>query len=160
MDGLKPPQTLCQDSTNLSRTWKTQRDEFVLYVDLTMASDSKDESKKVKLFSYLVGKSGREQLDTLMGDTSRYEWQVDNVIEKFDRHCNPSVNQTVERYRFFTKSKGSGETIDGYVTELKLLVKTCHFGTLRDSLIRDRNCVWDEQCKHERETATGEEHDA
>jgi len=73
-----------------------------------------------------------------MGDTSRDEWQVDNVIEKFDRHCNPSVNETVERYRFFTKNQGSGETNDSYVTELKLLAKTCHFGTLRDLLFRDR----------------------
>ena len=95
-------------------------------------------SKKEKLFSYLVGESGRQQLDTLMGDTPRDEWQVDNVIEKFDRHCNPNVNETLERYRFSTNIQSSGETIDSYVTELKLLAKTCHLGTLRVSLFRDR----------------------
>ena len=138
MDGLKPPQTLCLDSNNLSNTWKTWRDEFVRYVDLTLSSEEEDEKKKVKLFSYLVGESGRELLDTLMGDRARDAWKLDDIIDKFDAHCNPSVNEVVERYRFFARNQGVSEAIDSYVTELKLLAKTCNFGTLRDSLIRDR----------------------
>lgn len=67
MDGLRPPQMLCLDSSNLSKTWKSWRDEFELYIGLTVAED--DEKKKVRLFSYLVSESGRELLDTLMGDT-------------------------------------------------------------------------------------------
>lgn len=55
MEGLKPPQTLCLDSSNLSKTWKNWRDEFSLYMDLVMAEA--DDKQKVKLFSYLVGES-------------------------------------------------------------------------------------------------------
>ena len=139
MDGLKPPQTLCLDSGNLSRSWKTWRDEFGLYVDLTIpGEEDKDAKKKVKLFCYLVGESGRELLDTLMGDEPMSAWTLEGIISKFDDHCNPSINETVERYRFFTRNQSGSETIDSYVTELKLLAKTCNFGTLRDSLIRDR----------------------
>lgn len=90
--------------------------------------------KRVKLFSYLVGESGRE----LIGDTAQSDWKVKDMIEKFDNYCSPTVNETVERYKFFTRNQGFGESIDSYVTELKLLTKTCNFGTLRDSLIRDR----------------------
>ncbi|KAK0156623.1 hypothetical protein N1851_000054 [Merluccius polli] len=136
MDGLKPPQTLCLDSSNLSKTWKNWRDEFALYVDLAMVEA--DDKQKVKLFSYLVGESGRELLDTLMGDTAKDAWKIEDIITKFDDHCNPSVNEIVERYRFFTRNQGASENIDSYVTELRLLAKTCNFGTLRDSLIRDR----------------------
>ena len=136
MEGLKPPQALSLDSSNLSRTWKNWRDEFALYVDLAMAEA--DDTQKVKLFSYLIGESGRELLDTLMGDTDKAAWKIEDIIEKFDDHCNPSVNETVERYRFFTRSQGATETIDSYVTELRLLARTCNFGTLRDSLLRDR----------------------
>lgn len=136
MEGLKPPQTLCLGSSNLSKTWKNWRDEFVLYLDLTMAEA--DDKQKVKLFSYLVGESGRELLDTLMGDTARDAWRIEDIVTKFDDHCNPSVNEIVERYCFFTRNQGASENIDSYVTELRLLAKTCNFGTLRDSLIRDR----------------------
>lgn len=138
MEGLRPPPVLCLDSGNLSKTWSTWSDEFVLYVDLSLSADAGDEKKKVKLFSYLVGESGRELLETLMGDTAKDAWKLDDIISKFDGHCNPSVNETVERYRFFTRNQGVGENIDNYVTELKLVTKTCNFGTLRDSLIRDR----------------------
>lgn len=122
MDGLRPPQTLCLDSSNLSKTWKSWRDEFELYVGLTVAED--DEKKRVRLFSYLVGESGRELLDTLMGDTAQSDWKIKDIIEKFDHYCSPTVNETVERYKFFTRNQGTSESIDGYVTELKLLAKT------------------------------------
>ncbi|XP_044179125.1 uncharacterized protein K02A2.6-like [Acropora millepora] len=47
-------------------------------------------------------------------------------------------NETVERHKFFTRNQESGETFDKYLTELRLLEKTCDFGTLSDSLLRDR----------------------
>lgn len=135
-DSIKPPQTLCLDSSNLSKTWTNWRDEFDLYVDLAMAEA--DDKQKVKLFSYRVCESGRELLDILMGDTAKDAWKIEDIITKFDDHCNPSVNEIVERYRLFTRNQGVSENIDSYVTELRLLAKTCNFGTLRDSLIRDR----------------------
>ena len=97
-----------------------------------------DNKQKVKLFSYLVYESSRELLDTLMGDTAKDTWVIEDMITKFDDHCNPSVNEIVERCRFFTRNQGTSENIDSYVTELRLLARTCNFGTLRDSLIRDR----------------------
>ncbi|XP_034015876.1 uncharacterized protein LOC117501153 [Thalassophryne amazonica] len=136
MEGLKPPQRLCMDSANLAKSWKVWKEEFLLYVDLAVGDD--DETTKDKLFGYLVGESGRELLDTLMGDTPKAAWKIADIIKKLDEHCMPSVNETVERFRFFSRNQGLSETIDCYVTELKVLAKTCNFGTLRDSLIRDR----------------------
>lgn len=110
-----------------------------------------DDTQKVKLFCYLVGECGRELLDTLMGDTNRDAWKIEDIIKKFDEHCNPSMNETVEHYRFFTRNQGNNENIDSYVTELRLLTKTCNFGTLRDSLIRDRIvCGGNNSCMRER----------
>lgn len=60
------------------------------------------------------------------------------MIAKFDEHCNPKINETVERYRFFARNQGPNETIDKYVTDLRMLASTCNFGVLQDSLIRDR----------------------
>lgn len=54
MEGLKPPQTLCLDYNDLSKSWKTWKDEFILYVELTVSDD--DEKKKVTLSSYRHGK--------------------------------------------------------------------------------------------------------
>ncbi|XP_072529587.1 uncharacterized protein [Salminus brasiliensis] len=136
MDRLQPPRPLCVDSDNLSRSWKSWREEFMLYVDLTVDDD--DEKTTVKLFSYLVCESGGQLLDTLMGEAAKETWTIRDIVASFDAHCNPSVNETGERYGSFSRNQGSSENIDCCVTELKLLVNTCNFGPLRDSLIRDR----------------------
>ena len=97
-----------------------------------------EETMKVKLFYYLIGETGRELCETLMSDVTTARRTVKNMMERFDGHCNPKVNETVERYRFFMRNQGQDENIDTYVTDLRMLSSTCNFGQIRDSLIRDR----------------------
>ena len=53
-------------------------------------------------------------------------------------YCNPKKNETLERYKFFTRVQGEGERLDKFIVDLKIWVATCNFGTLRDLLVRDR----------------------
>lgn len=147
--GLKPPAGLDWNATCLAKTWKTWEEEFSLYVDITL--EDSDEKTKVKLFKYLIGETGRELWKTL-SDTlpPGKDETLDKLIELFDKHCNPKPNETVERYRFFSRHQDGNETIDKYVTDLRVLADTCNFGTVRDSLIRDR-IVCGIQSSHVRE---------
>ena len=43
------------------------------------------------------------------------------LITKFEGYCAPKKNITFERHVFNTRSQGSDETIDSYVTALKHL---------------------------------------
>ena len=43
-----------------------------------------------------------------------------------------------ERHVFNTRHQQAGETIDQYLTDLKKKAKSCEFGDLNDSLIKDR----------------------
>ena len=47
-------------------------------------------------------------------------------------------NETVERYKFFSRFQNPGESLEKFITDLKLLATTCNFGDLKDSLVRDR----------------------
>lgn len=100
-----------------------------------------EEATKVKLFYNPIGETGRELCVTLMSDVTAARRMVKKMIEKFDRHCNPKVNETVERYCFFMRNQGQEENIETYVTDLRMLSGTCNFGQIRDSLIRE-NCMW------------------
>ena len=40
--------------------------------------------------------------------------------------------------KFFMHSQKEGKSIDQYITALRTLTRTCDFGDIRDSLIRDR----------------------
>ena len=62
---------------------------------------------------------------------------LQDVMNAFEEHCNPKKNETVERYKFFTRIQEEGESTEKFVTDLKLLAATCNFGTLHDSLIRE-----------------------
>ena len=42
---------------------------------------------------------------------------------------------------FHTRVQGEGETIDSFTTDLRLKSQSCEFGSLQDSLIRDRVVV-------------------
>nr|XP_054599642.1 uncharacterized protein LOC129164243 isoform X1 [Nothobranchius furzeri] len=134
MDGLKPPAQWSMDAVNLSKAWKTWKEEFTLYTELALPDA--EEKARVKLFYYLIGERGRELCGTLIGAEARVA--VSELMRKIDEHCNPKVNETVERYRFFARNQAPGENIDKYVRDLRLLASTCNFGQLKDSLIRDR----------------------
>ncbi|XP_013140043.1 PREDICTED: uncharacterized protein K02A2.6-like, partial [Papilio polytes] len=53
-------------------------------------------------------------------------------------HFGSKQNTTISRFKFFTRSQNRGESIDEYVTALKLLSQSCEFEHLEDGLIRDR----------------------
>jgi hypothetical protein len=54
---------------------------------------------------------------------------------------NTKKNGIIERCKFLTRKQELGEIIDNYFAELKMLSKDCKFGTLLDSLIRDRTVI-------------------
>ena len=63
---------------------------------------------------------------------------MNDVLTAFSNYCDPKKNETVERYKFFTRVQVVGETLDKFITDVKLLAATCNFEQLKESLIRDR----------------------
>lgn len=136
MDQLRPPFKLDFDSPNLATRWKHWREEFTLYAELAMAD--KSEEIQAKLCLYLLDIKGREIYETIRPKPQTETKRVKEIIDVFDSYCNPKKNETVERYKFFTRVQENSESIESYITELKILSTTCSFDTLQDSLIRDR----------------------
>jgi len=84
---------------------------------------------------------GSDALDIFDGFsfTNEDEQQdIDIIIAKFEEYCVGQRNETFERYNFNIRAQQEFETIDAYVTALKVLAKTCNFGSLHDDLLRDR----------------------
>ena len=66
---------------------------------------------------------------------------IDVVLEKLEVFCVGETNEIYERYQFNNRDQDSGESIDSHVASLRTLAKTCNYGSLLDSLIRDRLVV-------------------
>ena len=75
--------------------------EARIIMDLPM--NGRDEATKVKLFLYLIGSRGREIYDTLAFEIPASERTLTQVLEAFNGHCNPRKNETVERFKFFSR---------------------------------------------------------
>ena len=96
---------------------------------------------------------GSEALKTFNGfsfDDESDREKLDKVIEKFEEYTVGRINETFERYRFNSRNQEPSEGIDAYVSALRNLAKTCNFGSLHDSLVRDR-IVFGVQSKHMRQ---------
>ena len=63
---------------------------------------------------------------------------IDIVLQKLQPYCIRETNEIYERNRFNKRDEEPNESLDAYVTALCMLGKTCNFGVLENSLIRDR----------------------
>ena len=85
----------------------------------------------------LAGEQAVEVLNTFTFKEGEKDDDPEVLMRKFEDYCSPKRNITYERHPFNTVN----ETIDAYVTELRLQAKNCEFGALCKELIRDRIVV-------------------
>ena len=72
------------------------------------------------------------------GDNPGDDKKMEKVLGKYEKYCSPKSNLTYERHQFNIRNQNEGDSIDSYVTDLRILSKSCEFGDLTDSLIKDR----------------------
>ena len=58
--------------------------------------------------------------------------------DRFQAYVQPKSNPIFARYKLHSKIQEPGETVQQFVTALKLLVKDCKYGQAEDDVVRDR----------------------
>ncbi|CAC5418952.1 unnamed protein product [Mytilus coruscus] len=137
MDGhfKQPPEIDYSHEDNLSEKWKRWKQTMNLYLEVAMGE--KTEKEQCRAVVYVIGLEGREIYNTFnFGENEADKLEV--LLKKFEDYCIPKKNVTVIRHRFNTRVQNSSESIDQYLTDLKLIAKNCEFEHLKDGLIRDR----------------------
>ena len=140
--GVSPPPFLDTVSAPLEdwKSWKQQWENYAIVAKLS----SEPPEYRTAMFLHSIGPSA---LKTYNGMTFEPETDdhaaedpkdLDTLIRKFDNHFIGEVNETFERYHFNKRDQRPDENIYDYVTALRTLAKTCNFGELHDSLVRDR----------------------
>ncbi|XP_028409422.1 uncharacterized protein K02A2.6-like [Dendronephthya gigantea] len=135
-----PPQLAM--TGNLATNWKRFYRAWRNYELAARLRDSSDPSTNKELrTATLLTCIGADALDVLDGlDFANEEERkdIDVVVSKLEKYCIGETNETYERYCFNKRDQESHETVDAYFAVLRTLAKTCNFGNLEDSLIRDR----------------------
>ena len=99
--------------------------------------DTKSDDVKSATFLHVAGQDALEVFNTFTWDSDGDHKKLEKVIKKFEIYCMPRKNVTWERHIFNTGDQQLGETIDQYATDLRKKAKSCEFGTLTESLIKD-----------------------
>ena len=136
MEHFKPPEPLSLEG-NLSENWRRWKQRFELYRDASGIS-GKEEKTQAATLLHVVGAEALEVYNNFTWDNDGDNMKVEQIMAKFEAYCNPRKNVTWERHVFNNRNQLPGEPIDHFVTDLRTKAKTCEFGTLTDSLIRDR----------------------
>jgi hypothetical protein len=113
--------------------WKQQ---FVIFLK-TAGYDKKPSDDKACLLLNCIGSLGLEVMQDMEFDNEEDKLDYDIVLQKFDEHFDPPKREVEERFKFYTRSKKNNEPIEDYIADLKEKAKTCNFGELTESLVRD-----------------------
>ena len=117
-------------------SWSKWIRKFNRYMTVS-GLDEKPEPKQVDSLIYCMGEKAEDILDTFK--LSAEDQKKFNIVkESFDRHFSSTTSTVYERAKFNRRIQEPGESIDSFVTDLKILAKNCEFDHLHDGLIRDR----------------------
>lgn len=144
MDHLSIPTPAKLDcgAEGVQTQWIRWKREFELFAELAM--ESKEQKQKIRMLQYLIGEKGREIYETFQfckADGTKMpdkDVTLENVLDAFDKHFNPKQNETVLRYRFFTRTQAPQETFESFLAGLQTLAVPCNFKDLLPGLVRDR----------------------
>jgi len=90
--------------------------------------------RRAAVFLACVGNDAYQLFQTLDFETDEDRQNIDI----FERYCIGEVNITYERYIFNRRVQDVGETFDAFMAAIRRLARSCEFGALEESILRDR----------------------
>ena len=131
MDSTPAP-SINWSSPNLKSEWR----KFKRHCELMFSGPLSGKSDAAKC-SYLLiwtGEKGQDVFSTwTLTDAEANKPKV--YLDKFENYIQQSANPIFARYIFHKRNQADGETIESYVTQLKVIAKDCEFETLEDHLV-------------------------
>ena len=120
MEGtFKPPKCLVFDKNGHESSENFLR-SLNIYLKAT-GLDEKDGETKVAILLNHAGEDAQRKFHTFKL-TQADKKNLDKVVQAFKDCCKVMRNETYDRYKFFTRNQQEGESIDHYITEIKMLV--------------------------------------
>ena len=128
MENISTPKPM-DFSGNMAENWKKFSERFQLYL---MASGAIGKSDK----KHGLHCSYTSWVKKLLIFSIHSPRKI--LLEKFEKYFTPKKNVVLERFNFNRAKFESKESIDTFVTKLKNLSKSCEYGDLTGSLIREK----------------------
>lgn len=119
----RAPDPLKSDG-DMASNWHSWKEDFMIFMKLTGYIDKSNEIR-ANLLKNRIGTVGMKAMQNMSFNNPEDKDNMDILLEKFEKVFNPPKNEVIERYQFFTKAKKANETIEQYISSLKVCV-TCN----------------------------------
>lgn len=134
-ESFRIPPVLTFDG-NVKEKWCRWSQKFDLYLKASGLSE-KSEDRQIAVLLNIIGDEALEKYNTSTL-TEAQKKSVKETLKAFEDYCTPKANEAIERHIFNSRFQREGEDFMSFLTALKTLSSSCNFGTLCDSLVRDR----------------------
>lgn len=105
------------------------------------ANDITEGEKKRAILLATVGEKTYALIKSLCHPMSPAEKSFKELVKLVQDHRTPKPSEIVQRYKFHTRMRKEGETVQEYVAELRSLSKYCNFGDTLNTMLRDKLVV-------------------
>ena len=78
----------------------------------------------------------RNEADEIITPAEMKE-SIEVLKRKFKEIRNPQGNVIMEGHKFNVRNQRDGESVQSYVSDLRILADTCEYGTMKDEFICD-----------------------
>ena len=75
---------------------------------------------------------------SLLSPAKPSEKTFDEIVAVLTKHYSPAPSEVMQRYRFNSRSRRSGESVATFAAELHSLAKYCNLGDTLEKMLRDR----------------------
>ena len=132
---LPPPLKL--HTGELALNWRRFKSQWCNY---ELATDvlKEEKGKRTAIFLSCIGSDAYDVFQSMVFSDEADRADIEAVIKAFDEYCIGETNVTYERYTLNKRVQEANESFDSFLTELRRLVKSCDYGELEESILKDR----------------------
>lgn len=125
---FKPPPAVSFTTSNTADVWRKWEQQFRFFHEAAELS-KKSAKTQVAILLHCAGQEAQDIHKSFefagTDQDSGENWE--HVLKKFRDYCEPRKNECFERHKFWQRNQKEGESVDQWVTELRLLLDTCEY---------------------------------
>ncbi|KAM7285148.1 uncharacterized protein ISCGN_032110 [Ixodes scapularis] len=132
-----PPPAGLRLSEDTAENWKRFKQRIELYFQATETKEARSKQQKAAIFLHVAGQEAIDVYNTFnLAESEKDDYEL--IVNRFEDYCLPKSNETFERYVFRTRQQTEGESFELFFRDLQLKSKSCNFGVLVESMLRDQ----------------------
>ncbi|KAK3092066.1 hypothetical protein FSP39_024867 [Pinctada imbricata] len=126
------------DTYDESEDWNQYIERLDSYFD---ANEIDDAEKKRNILLSVCGKATYKLIRDLLSPVKPNTKSFADIVKLVKDHKHPAPSEIISRFKFNSRIRKEGESVRGFVAELRSLSEHCNYAATLEAMLRDRLVV-------------------